>query len=103
MTDIEKIRQEIERRMEACKTKNGFPAGTICAIRIETYEGLLSFIGSLPEEKPIEKDEKMEALIARDIMEATVKRVNIDKQDKDKEEEAMLEKINYLRNLGLNE
>lgn len=58
---------------------------------------------SLPEEKPIEKDAKMEALIACDIIEATVKRVNIDKQDKDKEEEAMLEKINYLRNLGLNE
>ena len=48
----EQIRQEIERRMEAYKTKNGFPAGTICAIRIETYEGLLSFIDSLPEEKP---------------------------------------------------
>lgn len=60
------------------------------------------FVDSLQQE-PIEKDEEMEALIACDIMEATVKRVNIDKQDKDKEEEAMLEKIHYLRNLGLNE
>lgn len=54
MSNIEKIRQEIERRIKACKTKNGFPAGTICAIRIETYEGLLSFIDTLLEEKPSE-------------------------------------------------
>ena len=54
MTEKELIRAEIERRIKAYKTKNGFPAGTICAIRIETYEGLLSFINSLPEEKPSE-------------------------------------------------
>lgn len=46
---------------------------------------------------------EIEKLIACDIIEATVKRINVDKKDKDKEEEAMLEKINYLRNLGLNE
>lgn len=52
MSNIEKIKAEIKRRIKACETKNGFPAGTICAIRIETYEGLLSFINSLPEEIP---------------------------------------------------
>ena len=47
MTNIEKIRQEIERLIMINKTKHGFPAGTICAIRIEVYEKLLSFIDSL--------------------------------------------------------
>lgn len=50
MSKIEIIRQEIERLIKSCKTKNGFPAGTISAIRIETYEGLLAFIDSLPED-----------------------------------------------------
>lgn len=53
MNKIENIRQEIERRIKSCKTKNGFPAGTISAIRIETYKGLLAFIDSLPEEKEV--------------------------------------------------
>lgn len=57
MSDIEKIRKEIERLIMINKTKNGFPAGTICAIRIEVYEKLLSFIDSLPEEKPDNTDE----------------------------------------------
>lgn len=52
MNKIENIRQEIERRIKSCKTKNGFPAGTISAIRIETYEGLLAFINSLQQEQP---------------------------------------------------
>ena len=52
MNKIENIRQEIERRIKSCKTKNGFPAGTISAIRIETYEGLLAFIDSLQQEQP---------------------------------------------------
>ena len=59
MTEKELIRAEIERRIKAYKTKNGFPAGTVCAIRIETYEGLLSFIDSLPEEKPSEDLNKL--------------------------------------------
>ena len=46
----EQIRAEIEKRIAANKTKNGFPAGTICAIRIETYEELLAFLDSLPEQ-----------------------------------------------------
>ena len=50
MDKIEKIRQEIERLIEMNKTKNGFPAGTICAVRIEAYEHLLSFIDTLSEE-----------------------------------------------------
>lgn len=50
MTNIEKIRKEIERRKKVYLTKNGFPKGTIGAIKIETYEGLLAFIDSLPDE-----------------------------------------------------
>lgn len=52
MSNIEKIRQEIERRKKVYLTKNGFPKGTFGAIKIETYEGLLAFIDSLPEEEP---------------------------------------------------
>jgi hypothetical protein len=50
MTDKEIIKAEIGKRIEACKTKNGFPAGRICAIRIETYEELLSCIDSMPRD-----------------------------------------------------
>ena len=50
MSNIEKIRQEIERRKKVYLTKNGFPKGTFGAIKIETYEGLLAFIDSLPDE-----------------------------------------------------
>lgn len=70
---------------------------------IEGINSLLKQVRKKLQQEPIEKDEEIEKLIVRDIMESTAKRVNIDKQDKDKEEEAMLEKINYLRNLGLNE
>ena len=52
------------------------------------YNG--KFIAEIDEcplqQEPIEKDEETEKLIVCDIMEATAKRVNIDKQDKDKEE-----------------
>ena len=41
----EGICKDIERLIEANKTKNGFPAGTLCAVRIEAYEALLSLIG----------------------------------------------------------
>lgn len=52
------IRQEIEKRIEAHKTKNGFPAGSICAIRIKTYEELLQFLGTVAlEEDPEGLDE----------------------------------------------
>lgn len=110
MTNIQKIKAEIERLKKCSESAKkewideGYNQNAFAEdCRIKSFDKLLAFIDSLPEEKPVEKDEKMEALIACDIMEATVKRVNIDKQDKDKEEEAMLEKINYLRNLGLNE
>lgn len=111
MSNIEKIKAEIKRLKnknaewrERINSEDGYSyESDVCCGYDEAIEDFESFINSLPEEKPIEKDEEMEALIACDIMEATVKRVIIDKQDKDKEEEAMLEKINYLINLGLNE
>ena len=106
----EQIKAEIESRIafaekcaDAACEKNLHSTLEANEMLIRQYKSLLAFIDSLPEGKPIEKDGEIEKLIVRDIMEATVKRVNIDKQDKDKEEEAMLEKINYLRNLGLNE
>ena len=54
MSNIKELmRQEIERRKKVYLTKNGFPKGTFGAIKIETYEGLLAFIDSLPEEKSL--------------------------------------------------
>lgn len=41
----EGICKDIERLIQVNKTKNGFPAGTLCAVRIEAYEALLSLIG----------------------------------------------------------
>ena len=52
MNIIETIRAEIERRREANMTKNGFPAGTLCAVRIEAYDELLAFLGTLQEPNP---------------------------------------------------
>lgn len=43
------IKAEIERMIDSCKTKNGFPAGTYSAIRIETLERVLAFIDSMQE------------------------------------------------------
>lgn len=60
-----------------------------------------TFIINSLQQEPIEKDEDAEKLILRDIMEATVARINEGKVDKEKEENIMMEKINYLRNLGL--
>ena len=86
MTNIEKIRQEIERRKNICEGIFERESDTYYQGKAVAYGELLPFIDSLQQE-PIEKDEEMEALIACDIIEATAKRVNIDKQDKDKEEE----------------
>lgn len=47
---ISVIRQEIEKRINANKTKTGFPAGTLCAIRIEVYEELLAFLDKLEDQ-----------------------------------------------------
>lgn len=61
-----------------------------------------SLVDSLQQE-PIEKDKDVEKLIVCDIMEATIARINEGKVDKEKEENLMMEKITYLRNLGLKE
>ena len=58
------------------------------------------FVDSLQQE-PIEKDEDAEKLIICDIMEATIARINGGKVDKEREENIMMEKITYLRDLGL--
>ena len=65
MNKIEKIRAEIERLIEINKTKNGFPAGINCAIRIEAYEALLAFLDSLEEEP----DKSLEEEIRRYLRE----------------------------------
>ena len=53
--DTGKLKAEIERLIKINKTKHGYPAGTLCAVRIEAYEKLLSFIGALSEEPDKEK------------------------------------------------
>lgn len=58
MSNIDKIRQEIERLVKMNKTKNGFPASFLCAVRIESYVKLLSFIDSLPDE-PVDYAEEL--------------------------------------------
>ena len=50
---IEQIKAEVERLISNNKTKNGFPAGTLCAVRIEAYEHILSFLDTIQE--PIDK------------------------------------------------
>lgn len=57
MNTIETIRAEIERLIRINQTKNGFPAGTFCAIRIEAYEHLLAFLDTLPEQ-PVEWEDE---------------------------------------------
>lgn len=52
MSIKDQIRAEIERLIRMNQTKNGFPAGTNCAIRIETCEHLISFLDSLQQEPP---------------------------------------------------
>lgn len=52
---IQAIKAEIERLIAMNKTRNGFPAGTMCAVRIEAYEKLLSFLSTL-EEEPVQND-----------------------------------------------
>lgn len=58
MTNIEKIRQEIERRMKVYRKKSDFRDEAFGAAKIGTYRGLLEFIDSLPEET---KDAEQEA------------------------------------------
>lgn len=54
-TIIEKIRAEVERLIAMNKTRNGFPAGTMCAVRIEVYENRLSFLDTLESENPMQE------------------------------------------------
>ena len=75
MTKVQAIKAEIERRIKSCKTKNGFPAGTISAIRIEIYEGLIAFIDSLPEEKEVKMNNESviaETIVPLSIMDETI-------------------------------
>jgi hypothetical protein len=68
---------------------------------IEGIDSLLKQVRKKLQQEPIEKDKEIEKLIVRDIMEATIARINKGKVDKEKEENIMMEKIKYLRNLGL--
>lgn len=80
MTNVEKIRQEIERRMMVYRTKSGFPAGTIGAAKIGTYLGLLEFIDSLTDETKdaeqaaarYERENRQSVLASVDIVNAFI-------------------------------
>lgn len=50
MTDKQKIRAEIERRMKTCEEAFNACPSTAFGSRIDSYKALLSFIDSLPEE-----------------------------------------------------
>ena len=55
MTDKQKIRAEIERRMKTCEEAFNTCPSTAFGSRIDSYKALLSFIDSLPEE-PVSED-----------------------------------------------
>lgn len=98
--DADRLKAEIKRviRFEELNfAAFGSSGQTLCT---NTLEQVLKIIDSLQQE-PIEKDEDAEKLIVCDIMEATIARINKGKVDKEKEENIMMEKIKYLRNLGL--
>lgn len=75
MTKVQAIKAEIERRKKVYLTKNGFPKGTFGAIKIETYEGLLAFLDSLPEEKEVKMNNESviaETIVPLSIMDETI-------------------------------
>lgn len=51
MSNIDKIRQEIERRMKTILGIEGLVTGVADNMRYQGYKSLLTFIDSLPEEK----------------------------------------------------
>lgn len=63
MDTLGKMRAEIERLIEINKTKRGFPAGTLCAVRIEAYEKLLSFLDSLEKESDKSLEEAVDGTV----------------------------------------
>ena len=55
-SDIEYIRKDallelLKRMIQSCKTKNGFPAGTLAAVRIETLEAVIYRIEEICKEE----------------------------------------------------
>ena len=75
MTKVQAIKAEIERRKKVYLTKNGFPKGTFGARKIETYEGLLAFLDSLPEEKEVKMNNESviaETIVPLSIMDETI-------------------------------
>ena len=54
MSNIEKIRQEIERRRHDYGKRMLQPDGMVARAKFDELTGLLAFIDSLPEEKPSE-------------------------------------------------
>lgn len=48
----------------------------------------------------LKKDEEIDKLILCDIIESTIKRIKVEKKDKDDEVDLMLKKIRYLRDIG---
>ena len=51
---ISRIRLEIKRMISAHKTKNGFPKGSFCAVRIEAYNEVLDLLDTFKE--PVSED-----------------------------------------------
>lgn len=100
--DADHLKTEIKKQIHFEELNFAALGGGGQTFCINTLEWVLKKIDSLQQE-PIEKDKDAEKLIVCDIMEATIARINKGKVDKEKEENIMMEKIKYLRNLGLKE
>lgn len=101
--DADKLKAEIERRIAQWQPYTFACASQIASEafdRIDELKGLLIYITSLQQEQLVNKD--LGTLITCDIIEMTVKRAIDKPQDKEKEEELMTRKINYLRSLEEN-
>lgn len=99
--DADKLRKLLANRYEEITVPVLTDEGGLESFyRRSEIHNILKIVDSLQQE-PIEKDEDAEKLIICDIMEATIARIKESKVDKEKEENIMMEKITYLRNLGL--
>lgn len=72
MSNIEKIRQEIERRRDICKGIFERDSDTYYQGKSVAYDEALSFIDSLPEEKPSEDLEKAASRLGFDYVDNIV-------------------------------
>lgn len=77
----EQISNAIETYKKVYMTKNGFPAGTMGAVAISALDGLMEYIGKLPETESKVNPKAVEGEVVKDInnkLAVTAKNVNLD-------------------------